>query len=149
MDSAVIPLGKHNNLSLVQTVDFFYPLLDDPYVMGRIALANVVSDVFAVGVTQIDRVSLILSASTEFNEKETDVMVSRITSGFMVIYYQSIHIRVHINCQSFIYIYCAIQDGVRDVNKHIQIQVNNVAVNPFCIIGGVATSICTPDEIIQ
>lgn len=83
MDSAVIPLAKHN-LSLVQTVDFFYPLLDDPYTMGRIALANVVSDVYAVGVTEIDRVSLILSASTEFTEQETDVVVSKIVAGFMV-----------------------------------------------------------------
>lgn len=83
MDSAVIPLGKHD-LSLVQTVDFFYPLLDDPYTMGRIALANVVSDVYAVGVTEIDRVSMILSASTEFNEQETDVVASRIAAGFRV-----------------------------------------------------------------
>lgn len=84
MDSAVIPLGKYN-LSLVQTVDFFYPLLDDPYVMGRIALANVVSDVYAVGVTLIDRVSLILSASTEFSDKETEVISAKIIAGFMVL----------------------------------------------------------------
>lgn len=83
MDSAVIPLGKYD-LSLVQTVDFFYPLLDDPYIMGRIALANVVSDVYAVGVTLIDRVSLILSASSEFSDKETEVISSKIIAGFMV-----------------------------------------------------------------
>lgn len=33
MDCAVIPLSKHD-LSLIQTVDFFYPLIDDPYIMG-------------------------------------------------------------------------------------------------------------------
>lgn len=32
MDSCVIPL-KHGGLSLVQTTDFFYPLVDDPYIM--------------------------------------------------------------------------------------------------------------------
>lgn len=83
MDCAVIPL-KRNGLSLVQTVDFFYPLLDDPYVMGQIALANVVSDVYAVGVTNIDKISLILSASTEFTNKETEVVASRIIAGFKV-----------------------------------------------------------------
>ena len=31
MDSCVIPL-RHPGLSLVQTTDFFYPLVDDPYV---------------------------------------------------------------------------------------------------------------------
>ncbi|KAI9583772.1 hypothetical protein GQX74_005520 [Glossina fuscipes] len=38
----------------VQTVDFFYPLVDDPKLMGKIALANDVSDVYAIGTTEID-----------------------------------------------------------------------------------------------
>lgn len=32
MDSSVTPL-RHGGLSLVQTTDFFYPLVDDPYMM--------------------------------------------------------------------------------------------------------------------
>jgi selenide,water dikinase len=35
MDSSVTPL-RHGGLSLVQTTDFFYPLVDDPYMMGKI-----------------------------------------------------------------------------------------------------------------
>ena len=35
--------------ALVQTVDFFTPIVDDPYVYGRIAAANAVSDVYAMG----------------------------------------------------------------------------------------------------
>lgn len=34
MDSSVTPL-RHGGLSLVQTTDFFYPLVDDPYMMGK------------------------------------------------------------------------------------------------------------------
>lgn len=34
MDSSVVPL-RHGGLSLVQTTDFFYPLVDDPYMMGE------------------------------------------------------------------------------------------------------------------
>lgn len=34
MDCCVIPL-KHGRLSLVQTTDFFYPLVEDPYMMVR------------------------------------------------------------------------------------------------------------------
>lgn len=41
MDSAVIPLAKHG-LSLIQTVDFFYPLIDDPYIMGKSSYAKMV-----------------------------------------------------------------------------------------------------------
>ena len=35
--------------ALVQTVDFFTPIVDDPYVYGRIAAANALSDVYAMG----------------------------------------------------------------------------------------------------
>ena len=34
MDCSVTPL-RHGGLSLVQTTDFFYPLVDDPYIMVR------------------------------------------------------------------------------------------------------------------
>src|ERR1035437_4757563 len=36
-------------LALVQTVDFFTPIVDDPYTYGAIAAANALSDVYAMG----------------------------------------------------------------------------------------------------
>ena len=36
-------------LALVQTVDFFTPIVDDPYTFGAIAAANALSDVYAMG----------------------------------------------------------------------------------------------------
>ncbi len=38
-----------DDLALVQTVDFFTPIVDDPYDFGRIAVANALSDVYAMG----------------------------------------------------------------------------------------------------
>ena len=38
-----------DGLALVQTVDFFAPVVDDPYEFGRIAAANALSDVYAMG----------------------------------------------------------------------------------------------------
>jgi len=35
--------------ALIQTVDFFTPIVDDPYLFGRIAAANALSDVYAMG----------------------------------------------------------------------------------------------------
>ncbi len=38
-----------DDLALVQTLDFFPPMVDDPFAFGRIAAANAVSDVYAMG----------------------------------------------------------------------------------------------------
>jgi selenide,water dikinase len=38
-----------NDRALVQTVDFFTPIVDDPFTYGRIAAANALSDVYAMG----------------------------------------------------------------------------------------------------
>ena len=37
------------DLLMVQSLDFFAPLVDDPYIFGQIAAANSLSDVFAMG----------------------------------------------------------------------------------------------------
>src|SRR5512147_1964632 len=38
-----------DDLALVQTVDFFAPIVDDPYTFGRVAAVNALSDVYAMG----------------------------------------------------------------------------------------------------
>lgn len=40
-----------DDLALVQTVDFFTPIVDDPYAFGQVAAANALSDVYAMGGT--------------------------------------------------------------------------------------------------
>lgn len=46
-DAAVLDLG--NGTALISTTDFFMPIVDDPYQFGRIASANAISDVYAMG----------------------------------------------------------------------------------------------------
>ena len=46
-DAAVYDLG--NGTALIATTDFFMPIVDDPYAFGRIAGANAISDVYAMG----------------------------------------------------------------------------------------------------
>lgn len=41
------------NTAIAQTVDFFTPIVDDPYVFGQIAAANSISDIYAMGATPI------------------------------------------------------------------------------------------------
>jgi selenide,water dikinase len=47
------------DLALVQTVDFFTPIVDDPYQFGQIAAANAISDVFAMGGRPITALNLL------------------------------------------------------------------------------------------
>ena len=46
-------------LALVQTVDFFTPIVDDPYTFGAIAAANSLSDVYAMGGRPISSLSIL------------------------------------------------------------------------------------------
>ncbi len=47
------------DLALVQTTDFFPPLVDDPYEFGRIAAANALSDVYAMGGEPLTALNLV------------------------------------------------------------------------------------------
>ncbi len=55
-DAAVLRLP--GGQGLVQTVDFFTPIVDDPYDWGRIAAANAVSDVYAMGGTPVTALNI-------------------------------------------------------------------------------------------
>jgi selenide,water dikinase len=46
-DAAIYKVTK--DLALVQTLDFFPPMVDDPYTFGKIAAANALSDIYAMG----------------------------------------------------------------------------------------------------
>lgn len=56
-DAAVFRLRE--DLALVLTVDFFTPLVDDPYDFGRIAAANALSDVYAMGGTPLSALNIV------------------------------------------------------------------------------------------
>jgi selenide,water dikinase len=50
-DAAVYAIS--DDLALVQTIDFFTPIVDDPFDFGRIAAANALSDIYAMGATPL------------------------------------------------------------------------------------------------
>jgi selenide,water dikinase len=58
-------------LALVQTVDFFTPIVDDPYTYGAIAAANSLSDVYAMGGKAISALSILaFPAAGDFEDLE-------------------------------------------------------------------------------
>jgi len=48
-----------DDLAMVHTVDFFTPIVDDPYDFGRIAAANAISDVYAMGGTPLTALNIV------------------------------------------------------------------------------------------
>ena len=56
-DAGVFRLSP--DLALVQTVDFFTPIVDDPYTFGAIAAANSLSDIFAMGGKPLSSLSIL------------------------------------------------------------------------------------------
>src|SRR5215210_1916785 len=56
-DAGVVQLT--DDLAIVQTADFFTPIVDDPYAFGRIAAANALSDVYAMGGTPVSALNLV------------------------------------------------------------------------------------------
>jgi selenide,water dikinase len=67
-----------DDLCLVQTVDFFTPIVDDPYLFGAIAAANALSDVYAMGGRPLTAMNLVAWPP----ELGTDVLAEVLRGGF-------------------------------------------------------------------
>lgn len=56
-DAAAYDMG--NGMALISTTDFFMPIVDDPYDFGRIASANAISDVYAMGAKPVLAIAIL------------------------------------------------------------------------------------------
>ena len=72
-DSAVVDLK--DGTTIIQTVDFFTPVVDDPYHFGQIAAANALSDIYAMGGDPLFALNIVPS----FLSKTLTLSVAEIT----------------------------------------------------------------------
>lgn len=73
-DAAIYKLT--DDIALIQTLDFFTPMIDDPYIFGQIAAANSLSDVYAMGGEPRTAMNIVC-----FPEKENIEILGEILKG--------------------------------------------------------------------
>jgi selenide,water dikinase len=77
-DAGVYRITK--DLAIIQTLDFFTPMVDDPYMFGQIATANALSDIYAMGGVPKTAMNIVC-----FPSKQMDISVlRRILEGGLV-----------------------------------------------------------------
>jgi selenide, water dikinase len=75
-NSSVVKITE--NLAVLNTLDFFTPMVDEPEIQGRIAGSNVTSDIYALGVTKIASVLSIMA----YPENMPDELAVGMLKGF-------------------------------------------------------------------
>lgn len=120
MDCSIVPT-KYKNIFQVSTTDFFFPLVDDPYVMGKIACANVLSDLYALGIRECDNMLMLLSGCRGMSTEENDVVLKLIIKGF------------------------------NDLAKEAGTEVTGgqTVMNEWLLLGGVAMTVAKEEEFIR
>lgn len=73
-DAAVYQVAEE--LAVVSTVDFFSPMVNDPYLFGKIAAANALSDIYAMGAEPLLALNLVC-----FPQREDKELLGRILAG--------------------------------------------------------------------
>ena len=66
-DAAVVDLG--DGTGIISTTDFFMPIVDDPHTFGRIAAANAISDIYAMGGTPLVAIAILAGPLTSSARK--------------------------------------------------------------------------------
>eukprot|EP01135_Chromosphaera_perkinsii_P008269 Nk52_evm11s1224 gene=Nk52_evmTU11s1224 len=120
LDSCVIPT-KHEGVFLVQTTDFFYPLIDNPYIMGEIACANVLSDLYAMGIYDCDNMLMLFGLSREMDVEERSIVSGMMVKGFV--------------------------DQAVNFGETL-VTGGQTVMNPWVMMGGVATKVARKGEFI-
>ncbi len=75
-DAGVYKLRE--DLAIVQTVDFFTPIVDDPRDFGRIAATNALSDIYAMGATPVSALNLVAFSLEQLGE---EILVEILSGG--------------------------------------------------------------------
>lgn len=105
----------------ISTTDFFFPLVDSPYLQGRIGAANVLSDLYAEGVGHCDFMLMLLAACRDMTEDDRNICTREMVRGF--------------------------NDACLEAGTTVT--GGQTVLNPWPVIGGGATTICSEGEYVK
>ena len=122
-DVSLVPIGAAggDGIYLASTTDFFSPISLDPYNQGRIACANTLSDLYAIGAHRVDTILMILSVSTRMEESHRDIVTRKMILGF--------------------------NDACKEAGTRVT--GGQTVFNPWPIIGGCATTTLTEKDLVR
>ena len=122
MDCSIMPLNSKRvkDHFLISTIDFFYPLVENPYTQGRIGCANVLSDMYSMGIDEVDNMLMVLGASKDMEENDRFISTQQMLKGFNDL----------------------ANEGGTEVTG------GQSVINPWPMIGGVAMSVVHVDDFI-
>jgi selenide, water dikinase len=115
LDCSVRETRQRNGTYIVSTTDFFFPLVDSPYLQGRIGASNVLSDLYAQGVQHCDFMLMLLAACLSMPADQRSICTREMVRGF--------------------------RDACDEAGTAIT--GGQTVLNPWPVIGGVATSVVT------
>ena len=131
MDCSIVPIkskaaaamaggDSSRALFMVSTTDFFFPSVEDPFLQGRIGCANVLSDLYSMGISECDTLLMLLAASTDMEESERYTVTLEMMKGFAA----------------------AAREG------DVAVTGGQTVLNPWPLIGGVAMSVAAKSEMV-
>ncbi len=106
-------------MSFATTTSFI--TLDSLFFPGKIACCNVLSDLYAMGVTECDNMLMLIACSSRMSEHERDIVMPLIMRGF--------------------------KDTAVEAGS--MVSGGETVMNPWLTIGGAATTVCQPNEFIM
>jgi len=120
MDCSIIPT-RFPNLYQISTTDFFFPNVEDPYIQGRLACANVLSDLYAEGVVTCDNLLMLMGVCDGMSPEQRDIVTIEMMKGFKD---------------------TATEAGTRVTG-------GQTVINGWPLVGGVAMSVVSKEEFIE
>ncbi|XP_033126190.1 selenide, water dikinase 1-like [Anneissia japonica] len=120
-ESAHIGIRPCNGgFSMIQSTNMSPALVDDPYMMGKIACSSTLADLYAIGILKCDTIVMQLGLPNKFSDKEREAIAPLIIQGF------------------------------KDTAKEAKTDViaGHTFLNPWCVVGGTTTVIIPPHDII-